>query len=51
VNQALILPEGKIFIKPVLVSGNHRAYVLKLCGKKSVCFGATEMELLILFSY
>jgi hypothetical protein len=50
-NQALIFPDGRNFTKPVLVLYNHHLYVLKLCGKKPVCFGATEIELLILFSY
>jgi hypothetical protein len=43
VNQALIFPAGKHFIKPVLVLFNHRVYVLKLCGKKPACIGAIEL--------
>jgi len=45
----LIFPAGENCIKVVLVLYNHRLYVLKLCGKNASCFGATEMELLILY--
>jgi len=46
-----MFPAGENCFKPVLVLYNHRVYVLKLRGKKAACFGATEMELLILHLY